>query len=118
MLTTAAEVSIYAGLHVVLPQACTFDGNCCELQDVATVSKGLRSGMRTGLRVGWQKTGKPVVSQLARLPFGDEAADLISSLWQRGASFCGSPGERESVVAGWQVAHTDSSAVVLGLACC
>ena len=67
------------------------NGNCCIPQDVAPVTKGLRSGMRTGLRVGWQKTGKPVVSQLVRLPFGDKAADLVSSLWQRGASFQGGP---------------------------
>ncbi len=55
------------------------------------MTKGLHRGVRTGLHVGWQKTGKPVVSQLARLPFRGEAADLITSLWQRGASFRGGP---------------------------
>ena len=50
------------------------------------MTKGLRLGMRTGLHDAWKKTGKPVVSQLAQLPFRNEAADLISSLWQRGAT--------------------------------
>ena len=49
------------------------------------MTKGLHRGMRTGLRVGWQKAGKPVMSQFVRLPFRDDAADLITSLWQRGA---------------------------------
>ena len=53
---------------------------------MTTLTKGLRLGMRTGLHDAWKKTGKPVVSQLAQLPFRNEAADLISSLWQRGAT--------------------------------
>ena len=54
-------------------------------QDVTNVTKGLHRGLRTGLRVGWKKGGKPVLSKFVRLPFRDEAAKLITSLWQRGA---------------------------------
>ncbi len=52
---------------------------------MTNVTKGLHRGLRTGLRVGWQKGGKPVLSKFVRLPFRDEAAELITSLWQRGA---------------------------------
>jgi len=54
-------------------------------QDVTAITKGLHRGLRTGLRVGWKRGGKPVLSKFVRLPFRDEAAELITSLWQRGA---------------------------------
>ena len=82
------------------------------------MTKGLRSSMRTGLRVGWQKTGKPVVSQLARLPFRDEAANLISSLWQRGAPCHKGLVKHKSIWHWGREAHREMSADVLGLASC
>ena len=52
---------------------------------MTTIRKGLHRGRRTGLRVAWEKGGKPKALNLVRLPFRDEAADLITSFWQRGA---------------------------------
>ena len=52
---------------------------------MTNVTKGLHRGLRTGLRVGWKKGGKPALSKFVRLPFRDEAAELITSLWQGGA---------------------------------
>jgi hypothetical protein len=48
------------------------------------VTKGLYKGAKTGLRIGWQKAGKPTESLFVHMPFRDEAADLVTSLWQQG----------------------------------
>ena len=71
-------------------------------QDVTAITKGLHRGLRTGLRVGWKRGGKPVLSKFVRLPFRDEAAELITSLWQRGAGL----GEEELLPTRAGVLHT------------
>ena len=53
-------------------------------QDVTSVTRGLYKGARTGLRIGWQKAGKPAASLFVNMPFRDEAADLMTTLRKGG----------------------------------
>ena len=49
-------------------------------QDITSVTRGLYKGAKTGLRIGWQKAGKPAESLFVHMPFRNEAADLVTSL--------------------------------------